>query len=516
MVQVPGMKVHARGKVLGLAALAELTARARASGRRVVHCHGVFALLHIGHIRHFEAARRLGDLLVVTVTPDRFVNKGPHRPSFPEALRAEAVAALDCVAAVAVNRWPSAVETIRLLKPNVYAKGSDYRRAGDDVTGGIRREEKAARSAGGRLAFTDDVVFSSTHLLNARFSSFPPEVDAYLNAFRRRHSAAKALEPLAAARRLKVLVIGEAIVDEYVYCDAIGKSSKEPTLVVKRVEQERFAGGTLAVANHVAAFAGRVGLLAILGGADSQEAFIRGKLRANVRPRFLTRPGAPTIVKRRFVERYHFTKLLEVYEIDDAPMAARERKALLAALERELPRYDLVIVADYGHGMLDEEAIRLITRKARRLVVNAQSNAGNLGYHTIGRYCRADLICLTENELRMEARDRSGDLRRLVTLFSKRTGFKRLIVTRGKNGCLCWDRREGFFEVPAFAGQVKDRIGAGDAFLSVAALYDGLKAPLEVSGLVGNAAGAQAVATVGNRDPLDKAALVKHVETLLK
>lgn len=506
----------ARGKILSLESLASVTAQARAGGRRVVHCHGVFDLLHIGHIRHFEAARRLGDLLVVTVTPDRFVNKGPHRPAFPEAMRAEAVASLGCVDHVAVNRWPSAVETIKLLKPRVYAKGSDYRRAGDDVTGGIRREERAARSVGGRLAFTDDVVFSSTHLLNRSFSTFPPEVDAYLEAFRRRHPVHAVLAPLEKTRKLKVLVIGEAIIDEYVYCEAIGKSSKEPTLVVKHIDDERFAGGSLAIANHAAAFVGKVSLLAFLGTKDSSEAFVRRKLRANVRPLLLQRRGAPTIVKRRFVERYHFTKLLEVYEIDDSPMAARERKALCAVLERELPRHDLVIVADYGHGMLDDAAVKLIERRARRLVVNAQSNAGNLGYHTIGRYSRADLACLTENELRMESRVRGSDLRRLVPVFSERTGFKRVIVTRGKNGCLCWDRREGFFEVPAFAGQVKDRVGAGDAFLSVSALYDGAGAPLEVTGLVGNAAGAQAVATVGNRDYLDKAALVKHVETLLK
>ncbi|MBI4371693.1 MAG: adenylyltransferase/cytidyltransferase family protein [Elusimicrobia bacterium] len=517
MVPIPELKAsRARRKVLSLEELAARLAKARAEGRRVVLCHGVFDLLHIGHIRHFEAARRHGDLLVATVTPDRHVNKGPHRPAFPEALRAEAVAALDAVDYAAVSRWPTAVEPIRLLKPGVYAKGADYRRAGDDATGGIRREAAAVRAVGGRLVFTDDLAFSSSHLLNRRLSSFPAEVDAYLEGYRRRHSLAETLRPLEAAKGLKVLVVGEAIVDEYVYCDAIGKSSKEPTLVVRREGEERFAGGALAVANHAAAFAGRVTLLTLLGDSPSHEAFARGKLRPNVRPRFLRRPGSPTIVKRRFVERYHFTKLLEVYEINDALMEAPRRRALRAALERELGRHDLVIVADYGHGMLDEDAAAFIARKARRLAVNAQSNAGNLGYHAVDRYPRADLACLTEAEMRMESRDRRGDLRRLVPLFSRRANFPRVIVTRGSNGCLAWSRGEGFREVPAFAGRVRDRVGAGDAFLSVAALCDAAGAPLEVTGLVGNAAGAQAVAVVGNREPLDHAALLKHVESLLK
>ena len=89
-------------KLMTVSALAETLAAARAGGRRVVQCHGCFDLLHIGHIRYLQKAAKLGDLLVVTVTPDRFVNKGPHRPAFPEALRAETLAALDCVDFVAI------------------------------------------------------------------------------------------------------------------------------------------------------------------------------------------------------------------------------------------------------------------------------------------------------------------------------------------------------------------------------------------------------------------------------
>src|SRR5437867_10418479 len=104
-------------KVRRLREVADAVAALRGGGKKVIHCHGVFDLLHIGHIKHLEAARKLGDVLVVTITPDRFVNKGPHRPAFPERLRAEALASLACVDYVAVNEWPTAVETIRTLKP---------------------------------------------------------------------------------------------------------------------------------------------------------------------------------------------------------------------------------------------------------------------------------------------------------------------------------------------------------------------------------------------------------------
>ena len=102
--------------------------------RSIVHCHGVFDLLHIGHIKYFEEAKTLGDTLIVTLTPDVFVNKGPNRPAFNETLRAEAIAALAVVDYVAINTWPTAIETIRLLKPDIYVKGADYTNLTEDIT----------------------------------------------------------------------------------------------------------------------------------------------------------------------------------------------------------------------------------------------------------------------------------------------------------------------------------------------------------------------------------------------
>ena len=130
-------------KVMDLDELDQVLGPIRDDGKKIVHCHGVFDLLHIGHIRHFQQAKELGDVLVVTVTPDQFVNKGPGRPAFGEQMRTEAIAALDCVDFVAINRWPLAEEAIKLIQPRFYVKGSDYKDANDDNTGGIVIEEEA-------------------------------------------------------------------------------------------------------------------------------------------------------------------------------------------------------------------------------------------------------------------------------------------------------------------------------------------------------------------------------------
>jgi rfaE bifunctional protein nucleotidyltransferase chain/domain len=501
-------------KINDLATLCERLALTR-NGHRVVHCHGVFDLLHIGHIRHLQQAKALGDVLVVTLTPDRFVNKGPSRPAFNERLRAEAIAALDCVDFVAVNDGPEADATIRRLRPDLYVKGSEYK-GRRDHSGAIVREEEAVASVGGRIVFTEDVTFSSSSLINAHLDLLSDDARAYLRDFGKRYSAADVHRWLDAARALKVLVIGEAIIDEYQYCEAIGKSSKEPTLAVKSRSSEKFAGGILAVANHVAGFCEHVTLVTALGEADPQEAFIREHLVAGVDPHFVYRHDAPTIVKRRFIEGYFFQKLFEVYEMDDTPMNGDAQRAVLRLLGDRLGGFDLVIVVDFGHGMISDAIVALLCEKARFLAVNAQSNAGNLGYHAVSKYPRADYVCVAENEMRLEARDRRGDLRRMIEHTSAKLDCPRVVVTRGSAGCLCYRRGGGFVEAPAIAGQVRDRMGAGDTFMALSALCAAQDAPMDVLAFVGNAAGAEAGATVGHRQPVTRAPLFKHMECLLK
>ena len=400
-------------KIKEIEELAEVLSSLRTE-KKIVLCHGVFDLLHIGHIRHFEQTKRLGDVLVVTVTPDRYVNKGPHRPVFSEDLRAEAIAALDCVDYVVINKWPMAMEAIQLLRPDFYVKGSEYREAEKDGTGGITLEEAAIKSMGGQLAFTDDITLSTSSLISRYLPLFPKEVSDYLAGFAARYSADDALRHLERAKSLKVLVVGEAIIDEYQYCQAIGKSSKEPMLAVKHLSAEKFAGGILAVGNHVANFCDHVGLVTFLGTENSQEEFVREKLNRKIEKIFLYRKNSPTIVKRRFIEGYFFTKLLEVYEMNDGALEEADNEMLCTMLSDHLPKYDVVIVVDFGHGMLSTEAIDILCSKARFLALNAQSNAGNLGYHTISRFPRADYVCMTENEIRLEARDRRGDLRKMI------------------------------------------------------------------------------------------------------
>ncbi len=505
-------------KIKGLEDLANELRSLRSTGtdKTIVQCHGVFDLMHIGHIRHFEEAKAMGDVLVVTLTPDRYVNKGPHRPAFSEDLRAETIAALDCVDYIAINQWPDAVETIKLLKPDIYAKGPDYRDPDTDITGKISEEKEAVKSVGGKIIFTDDITFSSSNLINRYMPAYSKEVGEYLSGFSQRYTIEDITGYIENTRSLKVLVLGEAIIDEYQYCQLIGKSAKEPILAAQYLSTEKFAGGILAVANHVANFSNKVSIIAMLGAKNSQEQFVTKNLNNTIEKLFVFKKNSPTIVKRRFLDKYLSQKLFEVYEINDDEINNQQDKELCDLLGSIIPDFDIVMVADYGHGMMTANVIDVICDKSQFLAVNTQANAGNRGLNTISKYSRADYITLAQHEIALEERNRHGKVKDMALSVSQKLNCDRVVVTLGKSGSLCFSKQEGFFEVPAFANQVVDRVGAGDAVLSITALCASQQTPMEVIGLIGNLVGAQAVATMGHRNSIEKISLIKHIESLLK
>jgi rfaE bifunctional protein nucleotidyltransferase chain/domain len=499
--------------------LNELEAKARElrdDGRRVVMCHGTFDLMHTGHIRHLQRAKAEGDVLLVTLTGDAYVNKGPGRPVFGEDLRAETLASLACVDFVAINHEQAAITAIKRLRPHVYVKGSEYRAAMDDVTGNITREKEAVEAGGGSIFYTDEITFSSSSLLNEHFGVFSPETKDYLQAFRRQYSFKDVIELVKALSRLKVLVVGDTIIDQYHYIKSLGQVGKGLALAVKYESEEQFAGGSIAVANHLAGFAGDVTLVTALGRIETHEQFIRSKLQPNVRPEFFFVDDARTVTKRRFVDP-DLNKLFEVYFFNEEPLPESIDQAVCAWLDANLQKFDVVIVPDFGNGFISERMVEILCDKAPFLAVNTQLNSGNRGHHVINRYARADFVSINEPELRLAAHNRHAPIEEIAELVGQKVKADHIAITRGVKGVMFNDRKQKkTFYVPALSTKVLDRIGAGDAFLALAGLCIGGGLPAEVAAYVGSVSAALEVQIVGNRDPVDSVALFKYITTLLK
>lgn len=482
--------------------------------KTVIQCHGVFDLLHIGHIRYLQSAKRLGDVLIVTVTPDHYVNKGPHRPVFEDRLRTQALASLDCVDFVAISQWPTAVEALKRLRPDVYAKGAEFR---DRKTPEILQEEAEAATLGIQVQFIDDnVTSSSSYLINHFLSPFSEEVDNYLASVRTRWRADELCDRLQAARKLRVVVVGEAILDEYVFCSTLGQSTKSPNVVGRFQAQERYLGGALSVANHLAGFCQDVQLVTLIGGEPSMPAEIQSLLRPGIRPRFIARTAAPTTVKRQFRESYFATILFELDFLNDSPLTPQEREQVEQSLAEVLPDADLVVVADYGHAMLDDVIIAKVCELSRQLAVSTPASAANLGFHTISKYPRANYIALAEQDLRLDRRSREGDVNRMLADLTAKLQAQRSLLTVGSKGCVAYERKHGFVSAPALATRVVDRSGAAEAAFAVTSLAAALDVPLEQLAFISNVAGAQAVAAMGNSKFLDEFSFRRAAESLLR
>lgn len=496
---------------------AALVASLKQQGRQVTLCHGVFDLVHLGHLRHLEEARKESDFLVVSVTADAFVNKGPGRPVFPAAARAEMLAALSTVDAVVINHAPTAIPVIDALKPSLYVKGMEYADAEKDVTGMIVEERRAVEENGGRIHFTDGVVFSSSSLMNHYFDIYDPALRDYLHACRQNNLLPRLIDAIEGLAGLKVLLVGDAIIDEYQYVTPLGKSPKENMIATRFSERELFAGGIFAAANHVAGVCAEVEILTCMGKGDPHEKLIRQSLLPNVRLTPVMRCDAPTTRKCRFVEPSYYRKLFETYYFDDSPLPpATQAKfdALVAAKARE---FDLVIVTDFGHGLIVPSTIEALEKNARFLAVNAQSNSANHGYNLITRYRRADYVCIDAPEARLAVSDKDSDIETVIRdKLAERLACPQIIVTHGKNGCITYNDKAGFHKIPAFTKTVVDTVGAGDAFLSLTSPLVAAGCPLDLVGFVGNAVGAIKVGIVGHRRSVEKSQILKSVTALLK
>lgn len=444
--------------------------------RPLVLAHGCFDPLHIGHIRYLREASKLGQALHVGVTSDEFVNKGADRPRFTASERAEAVLALGFVSEVHINEAPTAVPLIRKLQPDVYVKGADYDGSQDKA---LQQEIEETQACGGRFEVIKLPLLSSSRLLNGfRYSS---EALTYFD--RARPFLPRIEEAFKAAKSLNVVFVGETIIDEYVYVEPLSKPSKELVLATAEKGSERFQGGIEAAAAHASKLC---------------------------KVKVVSQPSLAPLRKRRYVEQGFTRKLFEVYSKDKLTLSPVQRSEFLAKLTQAVAAADVVVVLDFGHGLLDSEC-RSILRDAKFLAVNSQSNAGNQGFNSVTKYRHADYVCVDIPELRLASQLQHGPIEDGLHLLSNLMGTDNIIVTAGREGAV-WKGGT----VPVLATKPVDTMGAGDCFLAFTAPLIATGLGVEEAAFVGTVAAGLKTEIVGHRQAVDSDVVLATVRSLLK
>ena len=498
-------------KIVNLETLKKIT-----KNKKIVLCHGVFDVVHFGHISHFVASKKFGEKLVVSITEDKFVSKGPGRPVFNSKIRAEFLSNLSCVDYVLINNSKTSVNLIKQLKPNFYSKGTDYKNSKDDVTQEIKNEIKAVKSFGGKVIFTDEFSSSSSKLINTYLNLLNQSQKIFINKLKKNNYDYSSF--FKKFKKLKVLVIGETIIDHYFFCDVLGKSGKDPILALKENYNEKYIGGSASIAINLSKFCKKIEFVTALGNKKNDLNFLQSKLPKNISLKNIIDDKKPTIVKKRYVDEISKSKFLSVYNIEDSYMSQKKRDKLFNIIKKNIKKNDLVIVSDYGHGLLDKKVAEYICKNSKFLAINAQINAANRGYHSLKNYrSKNNLIIVNENELRHEMRDNRSDIKLLMRNFAKLNNFEDLIITRGSMGAILYNKKnKKFYNSEAFAKKIVDKIGSGDCMLALSSISIASGLDKNLSLFFGSLAAAQSVETIGNSTSIDPIKLEKSINHIVK
>ena len=472
------IETHVAGPPAKLVAFDQLPAlRRRFSDKRIIQCHGAFDLVHLGHLTHFEEARSLGDILVVTLTGDRHITK-KRSITFSEDQRARQVAALEIVDYVVIVQEPTALSAIEALKPDVYVKGPEYADLTLDKSRSIYHEMRVLEAYGGRMHFTSGDTFSSSKL--SHFLLAAPDAaqrDPLLRndrvRFRDISQFGFTLDCLkqfvARAAALRVCVIGESIVDEWVDVAVAGLSTQSRCIAGVEMDRTKQTGGVGIIARHLAAFVRSVE--AVTNGDAAG-----GDVTDGIRHTAIA-PG--DLVETRFVDTE-----------TGRPVFKSKRVTLGPARADVVPRfddYDLVLIADFGHGLLDAGALnrRIAERRRASVAVMAQVNSSNYGYNLPIKYAGADYYCLNRVEAELCLHERHLPLDDLVERSSRLLHCESVSVTDGERG-VAVARHGETFALPSLSVSVVDSIGCGDAFFALSSVAFRLNMPAAIVALTGS------------------------------
>lgn len=490
----------------------------KSAGKTIALCHGVFDLIHPGHIVHLEQAKEMADILIVSVTSSKYVRKGPGRPYFDDGMRMKFLSALECVDYVMLSEGYTADDIIESVEPDIYVKGEEYAKEEDDITGKISEEKALIEKHGGEIKYTTGQVFSSTKLINKAMSGLTEEVRQYMEDLTTRYSMQDIRDYAEKAKKLKVLVIGDVIIDKYTYCSIQGLMSKDMGYSARIQHSEEYLGGSIAIARHLSSFTDNVTLLSVIGNEEKIHLRLFEELSDSINLSLLYSTQFPTIIKHRYLtrnaKREEYRKILAVNNIPEKMQyESTIKEAFKNKLSEKLEDSDVVFLCDFGHGLIDGEMMELIQKKAKYLVLNCQTNSSNHGLNIITKYKKTDIFTLDQQELKLALPFYAGDEETgLIKLSEQLHGNGWL--TRGSYGA--WGIEQGkIVKCPAFTLTVKDTVGAGDAFFTVAGLYAAAGAPIEVGTFMGNIGGALGANIVGNKEAIEKVNVLKYAKTLM-
>ena len=453
--------------------------------KKVILCHGNFDVVHPGHVRHLIYAKSKAEILVVSITADRYIQKGIYRPFVPENLRALNIAAFQMVDFVTIDYNPKPIKILSNLKPDFFAKGFEY--TSDGLPPATKEEAKVVESYGGEMIFTPgDIIYSSTELLNLS----EPKIDNYklINLMQRNKITFDILrETLRKIRNLKVHVIGDTIIDSYTRTNLIGGHLKTPTPSVSYEEKTDYIGGAGIVAKHLKYAGANVHFTTILGN-DPLKDFVLGEMdKSKIKINAIIDNTRPTTNKNTIISNGY--KLLKIDKFDNHPISEKILNKIKNSIIKQ--KTDAVIFSDFRHGIFNKTSIPILIYSIKKGVFKVADSQVATRWGNIADFKNFDLLTPNEKEARFSLADQDSSISDLTRRLTEKTKLNNLIIKLVERGIFASGKKYiSGFSIPAFTSKVKDAVGAGDALLAYATLSMLATKSIFIASILGSVAAA--------------------------
>ena len=467
---------------------------------------GSFNVLHPGHLRLLRFAKESGDHLTVAVQSDRLAGKAAH---VHEHLRLEGLQSINWVDEAFIYD-DSLISLIQRMRPDIVVKGREHESR-------FNPELTILEQQGARLVFSSgETFFSSMDLIRKEFLGVESHSISLPKSYMHRHNIdpSRLINLINQFSNLRLCVVGDLIVDEYITCEPLGMSQEDPTIVVTPIDSTRFIGGAGIVAAHAAGLGASVNFVSVSGKDLSRDYALESLASAGVKVELIVDDHRPTTLKQRF--RSKGKSLLRVSHLHQGAISASLQNQLFSAIKRSLKEADLLVFSDFNYGCLPQQLVdKIITLAKDKGIFMAADSQSSSQVGDISRFKGMDLITPTEREARLSTRNREDGLVVLVEQLRQQANAKNVLLKLGEEGLLinaATSNGEDWLtdRVDALNNAAKDVTGAGDSLLITSAMILACGGNIWEAACLGSLSAAIQVGRVGN-SPLTSEELIREL-----
>ena len=471
-------------------------------------------MLHPGHFRYLEQARKYANQLYVAVEGDRYFDEKGLEKQFSEAERAQSLAALEIVDRVILLDSGGLLDLVQNHSPKCLVLGREFER---ERYSNVAESIDYLNSNGIKVVYEAGVAhYASLDLFRSSQTDLEEEKSNQFNDILQRHEI-NLFNLLDRISRLnpRILVIGDTIVDQYVVCDAIGMSAEAPVVVLRELETREYLGGAAIVASHLKALGADCYYLSVLGD-DSNADWVREKLDAHgINTHIIEDAKRPTTIKIRYMVENQ--KLFRVSRLREHSISKAIERVVFEHLEQLSPDLDGIVISDFVYGVISSSLLGVISEIAEKYQVPLFGDlqcSSQIG--SVLKFKNFNLICPTEREARIALANQEDGVEWVANALMNQSGAENLIIKLGAEGFIAYGKNNdnGFRlrqHFPALTVNPLDVTGAGDSLLSAMAVSITSGGSFLEACSLGSCVASLAVQTVGNV-PVSR----ERLETFLK